>query len=111
MYCSEFPACSIEQVTEMGDCAFLAIDETHHLLWVCVGVKQCHVIITVCVPFLFTYQNVIKIHLRARMTTEQWLRGGGKLRARDLACCRFVADERHRQFDDDQLCLWSRGGT
>jgi hypothetical protein len=45
------------------------------------------------------------------MTTEQWLRGSGKLRARDLPGGRFLANGRHHQFDDDQLCLWPRGSA
>jgi len=36
MYSDELPACLIEQVTEMRDRTFLAVEETHHLF---VGVR------------------------------------------------------------------------
>jgi hypothetical protein len=33
MYGTEFPPCLFEQVTEISDRAFLAIEEAHHLWW------------------------------------------------------------------------------
>ncbi len=39
------------------------------------------------------------------------MRGGGKLRARDLARGRFFAEGRRYQLDDDKLSLWPRSRT
>ena len=91
----------------MCDGAFLSVMKSQHLV---VGVhgrnkKLCYHH-SLSSTFCFSYQNVSKVDLRARMTTEQWLRGSGKLRARDLPCARFLADGWHYKLDNDQLCLW-----
>ena len=109
MYSSELPARPIKQVTKMRDGPFLSIKQTQHLLSACVRAKKIKCpryhhslsFIFVC----FSYQNISRVDFRVRMTTEQRLWGSGELRARDLSCGRFLADGRHDQLDDDQMCL------
>ena len=101
-YSSEFPAGPIEQVTKASDCAFLAVKDTHHLLGSNVRKKQ-ELFIVVDLHFWVPYLAVEKVCMGACMTqvAEQWLRGSGKLCARDLMCGRFVADGCHHQLDDE----------
>ncbi len=71
MYSDELPACLIEQVTEIRDRTFLAVEETHHLFVSGVRArKKSNVIIVDQVPLLFSYRNVQKVRLRARITAE-----------------------------------------
>ena len=97
MYTSELPARLVEQVTKMGDRAFLAIKETHHLLTGGARKKKSGQPYHYCSirSNLSSYHDVSSVPSRGCSThvTEQRLGGNGTLRAWDLVSGRFVADE------------------
>ncbi len=60
MYSVDIPPCLFQQLTERGDCAFLAIEKAHHLGTECKRMSAQSSLYCNSTPF--SYQVVEKVH-------------------------------------------------
>ena len=98
---SELPTCLVKQVTKLGDRAFCAVEEPHHLR--CAKNQLGH---PCKIEFTISYIQVdIIYHGRATEIGEQWPRWWSEFCAGDLVRGRFVTGICHQQVNTDELGL------
>ena len=100
MYGRELPPCLFQQVTKLGDCAFFAVEKTHHLR----REKQLAQLSENRVHCPYHHIEFVYYGSAAEVG-KQGLGGYGKLCAGNFMCRRFIAGVCQQLFDNDELCL------
>jgi hypothetical protein len=106
MYSRELPPCLFQQVTKLGDCAFFAVEKTHHL-------QREKKLAQLSENRVYSsYHHIECVYYgRATEVGKQGLGGYGKLCAGNFMCRRFITGECQQLFDNDELCLRASGSA
>ena len=107
MYSGELPTCLVKQVTKMGHCAFIAIEECHHLWREETSAKS------IVVGARSSYRHVEIVYHRGCATEigKQRLRRYGELSTGDLVRGGFVTGICHQLVHNDKLGLRASGNA
>ena len=105
MYSGELPTCLVKQVTKMGYCALIAIEESHHLQREETSAKS------IVAGARSSYRHVEIVYHRGCATEigEQRLRRYGELCTGDLVCGGFVTGICHQLVHNNKLGLRASG--
>jgi hypothetical protein len=106
MYSRELPTSLFQQVTKLGDCAFFAVEKTHHL-------QREKKLAQLSENRVYSSYHHIKFVYYGRATEvgKQGLGGYGKLCAGNFMCGRFITGVCQQLFDNDELCLRASGSA
>ena len=107
MYSSELPTCLVKQITKVGYCTLIAVEESHHLRCEEMLAKSNYVGVR------SSYRNVEIVNHRGCATEigEQRLRRYGELCTGDLVCGGFVTGICHQLVHNDELGLGASGNA
>jgi hypothetical protein len=112
MYEDELPTRLVKQVAKIGDRAFLAVVELHHLCGAQRQKSQLSPFVSDS-SFIFAYQDIC-IVCHCGCDTQVWEQRFGRrgdLCARNFVRRGFVTGTGNQLFDDDELGLWPGGGA